>query len=97
MARGRTRFRNMCQSSLGTVSKREVELSRETVNQTPLRVAAESRLALMEMRIALANLIWHYDLSLKPGQGVPRYFHRSLSAGRLEVCLKKVVRQVDWA
>ena len=68
------------------------------VNRKPtLTMATEFRLALMEMRITLASLIWHYDLSLKPGQGVPGYFHRSLSAGRLEVCLKKVVRQSDWA
>ena len=48
------------------------------------------RLGLMTMRIALAKLVWNYDFKLSPGQGVPGYFHRSLSAGQLRVKLEKV-------
>lgn len=52
----------------------------------------ECRLALMTLRIALAKLVWTYDFELKEGQGVPGYFHRSLSVGSLELKVKKVER-----
>jgi len=46
----------------------------------------------MTLRIALARLVWMYDFELKDGQSVPGYFHRSLSAGPLEVKVKKIER-----
>jgi cytochrome P450 len=51
------------------------------------------RLAMMEMRVTLSRLIWHYDVELKSaGQDVPTYDHLSLASGQLEVRLKKVER-----
>jgi len=52
----------------------------------------ECRLGLMTLRIALAKLVWTYDFELKEGQGAPSYCHRSLSAGSLELKVKKVER-----
>jgi len=40
------------------------------------------------MRIALARLVWHYDLSLVEDEP-PAYLHRSLAAGPLEVHMKE--------
>lgn len=46
----------------------------------------------MAMRVTLCRLIWEFDISLKEGQTVPEYDHKRLSAGHLEVYLKKVQR-----
>lgn len=54
------------------------------------------RLALMEMRVTMAKLVWTYDISLnKEGQEIPSLDHRSVSAGKLEVRMTKVER--NWA
>ena len=48
---------------------------------------------MVEMRVTLARLIWHYDVKLKSaGQEVPIYDHLSIASGPLEVHLKKVER-----
>ena len=51
------------------------------------------RLALTEMRVALAKLVLNYDVSPKDiGQKEPEYSHAALSAGNLEVLLTPVAR-----
>ena len=51
------------------------------------------RLAMMEMRVTLAKLIWQFDVTLKTaGQEEPRFNHRAVAAGELEVRLRKVER-----
>lgn len=50
------------------------------------------RLGLMSLRIVLAKLVWTYDFELKEGQGAPSYLHRSLSAGPLQLKVKRVER-----
>jgi hypothetical protein len=53
----------------------------------------DDRLAMMEMRGTLARLLWEFEVHLKDeGQDVPIYDHKSLSAGKLEVRLKRVER-----
>lgn len=49
----------------------------------------DSRLALMEMRLSLARLIWHFDFVLKEGQQEPEYDHITIAAGKLLVCVKR--------
>jgi hypothetical protein len=59
-----------------------------------LLVCVDIRLALMEMRVTLSKLIWHYDFTLKDvGQEVPAYNHLTISAGRLELRVKRVERE----
>ena len=51
------------------------------------------RIAMMQLRVTLARLIWSYDIVLKnPKQEVPWYSHKAFAAGPLEVRLSKVVR-----
>ena len=51
------------------------------------------RIAMMQLRVTLARLIWSYDITLKnPKEQVPWYSHRAFEAGPLEVRLKKIVR-----
>ena len=53
----------------------------------------DGRLAMMEMRVTLARLLWEFDVQLKDeGQEVPLYDHKSISAGKLEVRLKHIER-----
>jgi len=48
---------------------------------------------MMEMRVTLAKLIWQFDVTLKTaGQEEPRFNHRAVAAGELEVRLRKVER-----
>lgn len=61
-------------------------------NRMSLSCVIEFRLALMEMRLTLSKLIWQYDMKLREGQGDPGFFHRSLSAGPLEIHLTRVDR-----
>ena len=66
-----------------------MELYWETVH--PMSYVAHDRLALLEMRVTLARLIWEYDVELnESGQVKPIYDHLSLSAGQWEVRLKRV-------
>ena len=59
----------------------------------PKTDTGNSSLAMMELRVTLARLLWEFDIQLKDeGQEVPEYDHRSVSAGKLEVRLKKVER-----
>ena len=45
----------------------------------------------MEMRVALARLIWNFDISLKEvGQAEPTFDHRSVAAGKLWIRLRDV-------
>jgi len=54
---------------------------------------ADCRLAMMELRVTLAKLIWQYDIKLKTvRQEQPTFDHRALAAGQLEVRLSKVER-----
>ena len=46
----------------------------------------------MEMRIAIARLVWSFDVTLGEGQGVPELNHRALAAGKLQVILRPVKR-----
>jgi len=48
-------------------------------------IVSDDSLALMEMRISLARLIWHFDITLKDGQTEPAYDHITISAGKLAV------------
>jgi hypothetical protein len=42
----------------------------------------------MEMRVALARLIWNFEISLKEvGQAEPTFDHRSVAAGKLWIRL----------
>lgn len=51
------------------------------------------RLALLEMRVSLAKLIWNFDISFKdPDQAEPSYDHNALAAGELPLRLVKVIR-----
>ena len=77
----------MYESRLGPFSARQVGLHRETVTFL-FYLNIECSLALLEMRIALARLVWHYDLSLVEDEP-PAYLHRSLAAGPLEVHMKE--------
>lgn len=57
------------------------------------RGKVNGRLAMMEMRVTLAKLIWQYDISLKTeGQEEPAFFHRAVAAGQLEVRISRVER-----
>jgi cytochrome P450 len=48
-------------------------------------------LAMMEMRVTLARLIWKFDLELKDiGQKEPEFHHKTLSAGSLMIRVKKL-------
>jgi hypothetical protein len=48
---------------------------------------------MMEIRVTLSRLIWNYDMALASvGQPEPTYDHRAVSAGKLEVRLKRVKR-----
>ena len=50
----------------------------------------------MEMRVAISNLIWHYDFQLvSEEQNVPAFNHRNLSAGRLELRVRRVKEHMD--
>jgi len=54
---------------------------------------ANCRLAMMEMRVTLARLVWQYDIRLKTeGQEEPAFFHRAVAAGQLEVRIRRVER-----
>ena len=85
--------RNLCQESVDRILVWKVGLYWETV---PPRggLRADCRLAMMEMRVTLAKLIWQYDVTLKTvGQEEPTFNHRAVAAGQLEVRLSKVERE----
>ncbi len=55
---------------------------------------ANRRLAMMVLRVTVAKLIWNYDICLKSvEQAEPIFDHKTLSAGRLEVRLKRMERK----
>lgn len=55
---------------------------------------ANRRLAMMVLRVAVAKLIWNYDIWLKSvEQAEPIFDHKTVSAGRLEVRLKRMERK----
>ena len=59
----------------------------------PVMIEFDGRLAMMEMRVTIARLLWEFDVQLKDeGQEVPLYDHKSISAGQLEVRLRWVER-----
>jgi len=83
----------MRQGSVDSVLIRQVELYRKIVPFWLYYRVSDHSLALVQMRVTLARLIWNYDVTLKSsGQLEPIYDHRSISAGKLEVCLRKVER-----
>lgn len=49
-------------------------------------------LALLEMRIALAKLIWHYDITLNNGQKTPKFSSLWMTVTNLEIRVRKVDR-----
>ncbi len=51
-------------------------------NRTSSCNSVDDSLAMMEMRLTLTRLIWHFDLALKD-EIEPAYDHNSLSAGQL--------------
>jgi hypothetical protein len=75
---------------------REIVLAKRTFPKPPCGGGggeANGRLAMMEMRVTLARLIWQYDISLKTeGQEEPAFFHRAVAAGQLEVRIRRVER-----
>ena len=82
----------MCQKGLDSVLLWQVGLYWKIVPPSQLE-KADFRLALMEMRIALAKLIWQYDIVPKDmNQGEPKYDHKAVAAGQLEVQLIKIRR-----
>jgi hypothetical protein len=77
----------MCQGSVDSIFRRKMELYRETVWSSD--EWADFRLALMELRVVLARLIWNFDISLKEvGQAEPTFDHRSVAAGKLWLRLR---------
>ena len=75
----------MCKGSLDTVFDRKEGMYREIVFQFGILVNY-IRLAMMEMRITLARLLWQFDFELMhEQQGVPEHFHRSAASGPLEL------------
>jgi len=51
---------------------------------------------MMEMRVAIAKLIWHYDFQLvSEEQNVPAFNHRDISAGQLELRVRHVKERAD--
>lgn len=55
----------------------------------PKRIMVDSRLALMEMRVVLASLIWYYEFELVEWKGRPELNHVSMSAGELELRIRR--------
>jgi len=53
---------------------------------------SDGRLALMEMRVVLARMLWEYEFELAENQRAPILNHVNLSAGELEMRIKKVDR-----
>ena len=84
--------RNLRQEGMDSLLVRQVGLYWETVVSSGC-LGADFRLALMEIRVVLAKLIWQYDIEPKDlGQGEPIYYHKALAAGQLEVRLINVRR-----
>ena len=66
------------------------ELASEDGSPPILRLITSS-LALLEMRVVIAQLIWHYDFELLyEGQEIPAFNHLNLSSGLLELRAKEI-------
>jgi hypothetical protein len=46
----------------------------------------------MEMRVVLARMLWEYEIELAEGQGEPLLNHVNVSAGKLEMRIRKFDR-----
>lgn len=53
-------------------------------------VPADESLAIVEMRVALARLIWHFDIKLREGQEAPMFRHLPVSVTPMEVFIVSV-------
>lgn len=79
----------MRQRRMGALFSGKMELHRQTVCTRDDEF--DGRLAMMEMRVTIARLLWEFDVQLKDeGQEVPKYDHKSISAGQLDVRLNLV-------
>ena len=87
MDRVRAWIGNLCQGCVGSLFVWQVELYRKIVARFLSLLI--SSLALLEMRIAIAKLIWHYDISLVEGQDVPKFSHLSVSVTPLKVRVRR--------
>jgi hypothetical protein len=47
---------------------------------------------MMEMRVVLVRILWEYEFELAENQGAPILNHVNLSAGELEMRIRKVDR-----
>ncbi len=47
---------------------------------------------MMEMRVVLVRMLWEYEFELAENQGAPILNHVNLSAGELEMRIRKVDR-----
>ena len=74
----------MFEGSLDTLPVWETELYRQAVCDFP-SMTINCRLAMTEMRMSLARLIWQFDMELAEGQDEPLYDHISISATKLVV------------
>jgi hypothetical protein len=89
---GRTRDRDLYQRSIYPFFSRTVELYWKAVYPES-SITKWSSLALLEMRVTLAKLVWHFDITLEEeGQTVPEYFHKQLASARFPVRVSPVPR-----
>ena len=81
------RKRNVCQGSVHPIPTWKKSMYWTAVKHYTF--GTDGRLALMEMRIVLASLIWHYDFEMTEGMKKPVFNHKTISAGELEVRISR--------